>query len=213
MCPDFFPGCYSGGRHCSHNASILTCVCVCVCVYYAAVQNLVHGCGNVPQTIAESSDTLPIHCAQQVEQSVDMSNQLLAGFNAIPFKWLKLFIRSTYSSAGYGCTLEWMLQTLFTSQSTIVTACRVKTEGAKRGLLSAMWSSMTVTNKSLQPLSMEILYPGANEHSPWGCCIFSDSVDCTVDCFALASCLLDLTIKRNAYRILRSTCLKSIVTC
>ena len=27
MCPDFFPGCCSGGHRCSHIASILTCVC------------------------------------------------------------------------------------------------------------------------------------------------------------------------------------------
>ena len=63
--------------------------------------------------------------------------------------------------------LEWMLQTLFTSQSTTVTACRVKTEGAKTGLLSDISSPMTVTHESrtLQPLSMHILYPGANQHS------------------------------------------------
>ena len=63
---------------------------------------------------------------------------------------------------------------LYTSQSTTVTACRVKTEGAKTGLLSAIWSPMTITNESLtlQLLSMRILYPGTNEHSSWGCCIF-----------------------------------------
>ena len=70
---------------------------------------------------------------------------------------------SAHWSAEHGCILEWMLQTLFTSQSTTVTICRVKTEGAIR-------SPMTVTNESLklQPLSMHItyvLYPGANEHS------------------------------------------------
>ena len=84
--------------------------------------------------------------------------------------WLKLFKRSTYSTAGHGCTLEWMLQTLFTSQRTTVTACRVKTEGTKTGLLGTIQLSMTMTNESLtlQPLSVHILYPGANEHSPWG---------------------------------------------
>ena len=45
-------------------------------LYYAAVQNLVNGCGNIPQTTAESSDTPPIYCAQHVQQSVDMSIQL-----------------------------------------------------------------------------------------------------------------------------------------
>ena len=38
----------------------------------AAIQNLVYGCGNVPQITAESSDTPPIHCAQHEQQSVNM---------------------------------------------------------------------------------------------------------------------------------------------
>ena len=45
----------------------------------AAVQNLVYGCGNVPQTTAESSDIPLIHSAQHVQQSVVMSIQLPAG--------------------------------------------------------------------------------------------------------------------------------------
>ena len=48
-------------------------------LYYAAVQNLVYGCGNVPQTTAKSSDTPPIHRSQHVQQSVNMSIQLPAG--------------------------------------------------------------------------------------------------------------------------------------
>ena len=47
-----------------------------LCLYYAAIQNLVYGCGNVPQTIAESSDTLPTHYGQHVQQSINMSIQL-----------------------------------------------------------------------------------------------------------------------------------------
>ena len=35
-------------------------------------ENLVYGCGNISQTTAESSDTPPIHCAQHVNQAVDM---------------------------------------------------------------------------------------------------------------------------------------------
>ena len=98
-------------------------------------------------------------------------------YNVTPFKWLKMFNRSMYSSAGHCCDLEWMLQTLFTSQSTTVTVCRVKTEGAKIGLLSVIRSPMTVTNESLtlHPLSMHIIYPRSNEHSLWGSCIFSGS--------------------------------------
>ena len=74
-----------------------------------------------------------------------------------------------------GMFLEWMLQTLFAPQSTTVTACRVKTQVAKTGLLSAILLHMTVTNESLTllPLSMHIIYPGASEHSPWGFWFFS----------------------------------------
>ena len=48
-------------------------------LYYDAVQSLVCGCGNVPQTTAESSDILPIHCAQNVQQSINMCIHLPAG--------------------------------------------------------------------------------------------------------------------------------------
>ena len=95
--------------------------------------------------------------------------------NATPLKLLKLFNRITYSSAGDGCTLEGMLQTLFTSQSTTATICRVKTEGAKIGLLIADDREKWKTNTST-PHFARILYPSANEHRPWGCCTFSGSV-------------------------------------
>ena len=58
---------------------IVQCVGLEVRLYYAAVQNLVYGCGNVPQTTTEISDTPPIHYAQHVQQSIDMSIQLPAG--------------------------------------------------------------------------------------------------------------------------------------
>ena len=48
---------------------------------------------------------------------------------------------------------------LSTSQSTTVITCRVKTEGAKIGLLSAIWSPMTVTNESLtQQQSLKVFF-------------------------------------------------------
>ena len=129
---------------------------------------------------AESSDTPPIHCVQHVQQSVDMSIQLPACLQCDPVQMAEVVQQEYigYSSAGHVCTtwcsLGWMMLTLFTSQSTTVTACRVKTEGAKTGLLSVIWSPMTVIHESLalQPFSMHMLYPGDNEHSPWGCCIF-----------------------------------------
>ena len=60
------------------------CVDLDVRLYYATVQNLVYGCGNVPQTTAKSSNTPVIHCAQHVQQSVDMSIQLSAGLQCNP---------------------------------------------------------------------------------------------------------------------------------
>ena len=53
-------------------------------LYYPAVQNLIYGCGNVPQTTAESSDTPPIHCTYHVKQSVSVSNQLPTGLQCDP---------------------------------------------------------------------------------------------------------------------------------
>ena len=50
--------------------------------------------GNVPHTTAESSDT-PIHCVQHVQQHVEMPTSFPHAYNATPFKWLKLFNRST----------------------------------------------------------------------------------------------------------------------
>ena len=49
------------------------CINPDVHLYYAAFQNLVYKCGNVPQTTVESSDTPSLHCAQNVKQPVDMS--------------------------------------------------------------------------------------------------------------------------------------------
>ena len=60
-----------------------------VSLYYAAVQNLVYGCGNVPQTTAESSDT-HILSAQQVQQSFNMSIQLPAGLQCDPVQMVEV---------------------------------------------------------------------------------------------------------------------------
>ena len=62
------------------------CVDLDVRMYYAAVQNLVYGCGNVPQTTAESSDTPSIHCALYMQQSIDMSMELPAGLQCDPIQ-------------------------------------------------------------------------------------------------------------------------------
>ena len=78
--PDFFPGCYSGGHH----VLLAQCVNLDMRLYYAAVQNLVYACGKVPQNTNERSDTPPIHCAQNMQQSVNMSIQLPAGLQCDP---------------------------------------------------------------------------------------------------------------------------------
>ena len=49
------------------------CVELDVHLYNVAIQNLIYGCGNVSQTTAESSNTLSIHCAQHMQQSINMS--------------------------------------------------------------------------------------------------------------------------------------------
>ena len=59
------------------------CVDLDLRLYCAAVKNLVYECGNVPQTTADSSDTLPIHCAQHVKQSY-VSIQLSTGLQCEP---------------------------------------------------------------------------------------------------------------------------------
>ena len=53
-------------------------------LYYAAVQNLVYRCANVPRTAAERSVTSLIHCDQYLQKSVDMSIQLPAGIKCDP---------------------------------------------------------------------------------------------------------------------------------
>ena len=77
----------------------------------------------------------------------------------------------------HGCSLEWLLGTLFTSQYTTVTASS-QNGGRNDRPPERHRSPVTVTNESLtlQPLSMHILYPGANEHSSWWCGIFCSRV-------------------------------------
>ena len=45
-------------------------------LYYMAIQNLVYGSGNVPQTTAVSSYIPPIHCVQHVQQSIQLPSGL-----------------------------------------------------------------------------------------------------------------------------------------
>ena len=59
-------------------------------LYYAAVQNLVYGCGNVPQTTAKSSDPPQLHCAQHVQKSIDITIQLPSGLQCDPVQMAEL---------------------------------------------------------------------------------------------------------------------------
>ena len=135
MCPDFFPGCCLGSHCCSHNASILTCICT---MWPSRTWSMDVGMFHRPllRTATHHQYIVPNMCSNL---SICPSSFPWA-YNATLFKWLKLFSRSMYSSERHGCTLELMFQTLFTSESTTVTACRVKTESAKTGHRSAIWS-------------------------------------------------------------------------
>ena len=53
-------------------------------VYYVAVQNLAYEYGNVSQNTADNSNTPPLHCVQNVQQSDDMPIQLPAGLQCDP---------------------------------------------------------------------------------------------------------------------------------
>ena len=48
-----------------------------------------------------------IHCTQHVQHTSICPSSFPQAYNATPFKWLKLFNKSTYLSPGHGCTLEW----------------------------------------------------------------------------------------------------------
>ena len=60
------------------------CFNLVVRLYYAAVQNLVYGRGNIPETTAGSSNTPPKHFVQHVQQSADMSIKVPAGLQCYP---------------------------------------------------------------------------------------------------------------------------------
>ena len=97
------------------------------------------------KTVTYHKNIVPNMCSN----SSICASSFLQAYNATPFKWLKLFNSSIYSSAGSGCTLEWILQTPFTSQSTKVTAFRVKTEGTKKDFLSADNRDKWITNTTV----------------------------------------------------------------
>ena len=158
---DFFPGCCSGGHYCSQ------CVNLDVCLYYVAIQNLIYGCGNVPQTTAECSDTPLMLWCPTCAAIHWYALQLPAGLQFDPVQMAEVVQQEYVLFVG-----AWLYTRVNVANT--VTACRVKTEGTKTVLLSAIWSQMTVANESLMllPLNKHILYHGANEHSPWKCCIF-----------------------------------------
>ena len=135
------------------------CIALDVHVYYAAVLNLVYGWRNASQSTAKSSDNIYSNLSLFI-------SIYLQAYNAMLFKWLKLFNKSMYLSTRHGYTLEWILHTLFISKSIKITACKFKTEGTQTGLLNADDCDKWITN-TVQPLSMYILYLGANEHTPW----------------------------------------------
>ena len=87
-------------------SALTQCVDVDVRLFYAAIQNLICGCGNVPQTTAESSDTSPIHSAQHVQQSVRMCAQLPADLQCDPVQMAEVVQQDYVLVDGHGFTIE-----------------------------------------------------------------------------------------------------------
>ena len=100
MCPDFFPGCCSGGHRCSHKASILMCVCI----------------RGRPEPGLHMWECFTDHCWKQRHTTDTLCPTCAAIRRYVhpvsrrptmrPRSNGKLFNRSTYSSAGHGCTLK-----------------------------------------------------------------------------------------------------------
>ena len=153
------------------------CIDLDLHLYYLTIQNLVHGCGNVPQTTAENSDTPPIHCTKHVQQSVDMSIQLPVGLQCYPVQMTEVvqqeyvLIREAwlYPRVNVPNTVHLSKHHSYCLQS--------QNRGRNDRPPEHHLITLTMTTESLtqQPLSVHILYPGGSKHSPWGCCIFSDS--------------------------------------
>ena len=169
MCPDFFNGRCSGGHRCSHNASILTCVCTTrpfrtwstgVGMFYRSLlKAAIHHCPDKLCPICAAIRRY-VHPAYRRSRMRHRSNDWSYSLGTRTRRWGMAVPTVNVESTVH----------LWKHHSS---ACRVEAEGVKTGLLCAIWSPMTMTNVSpTQPLSMRILYPGANEHSPWGCCVF-----------------------------------------
>ena len=150
MCLDFFLGCCSSGHRCSHNVSYLD-----VCLYYVTIQNLVYGCGR-PLLKAGTNHRHTV--ANMCSNPLICPSSFLQAYNAIPFKWLKLFNRCTYSSAGHVANTvclskhhNYCLQSQNRDCKDRPSECQLITDDPTNEALT------------LQLLSMHILYPGANE--------------------------------------------------
>ena len=82
------------------------CINLHLCLYIAAIQNVAYGCGNVPEITAESSRTPPIHCAQYVQQSIDMSIQLPGDLQCNPVQMAEVVQQENVLISSIYCTLE-----------------------------------------------------------------------------------------------------------
>ena len=142
---------YTAGATCDRISSlgtvqaftaVRTMISLDVRLNYAAIQNLVYGCGNVPQTIAKSSDTPPIHCAQHLQQSVDMSIQLPAELQCYPVQMAEV-VQEEYVLVGG----PWLYPRVTVANTVHLSkhhsyCMQSKIEDAKTGLLSHIWSPM-----------------------------------------------------------------------
>ena len=149
--PGFSPGYCSGSHRRSHNASILTCACT---TRSSRTWSREWECStNHYWEQRLSSDTLFPTCAAVCLYIHSAS--LRPTMRPCSNGWR---CSTGYTLVGEdGCILELMLKTLFTSQSTTVTPSRVKTMGAKTGLLIAYDNDKWIT-KITTPQYAHIIY-------------------------------------------------------
>ena len=98
MGPDFFHACSSGGHRCSHDASMLTCICIT-----RPSRTWSTGVGMFDRLLLKAATHHRYIVPNMCNSSICPSSFPQA-YNTTPFKWLKLYNRSTLS--GRGCKLK-----------------------------------------------------------------------------------------------------------
>ena len=154
---------------------LVKCVNLDVHLFYVAVQNLFYGCGNVPYTTAESSDMPPLHCAQHVQQSIDMSIQLPEGLLCDPIQMAEL---QKQVQDAWHSLLQDDIWHVYECLHVRIHAC-VATR-ATLWIDVTVWAPLTVTcvlfglnlsSYTLTKINYLSQQFGIQCTCPWGCCI------------------------------------------